>query len=76
MRVSFVLRVDADRLASGQLIGEIEEVATGRIGPLTGPADIQSFCFYGLPETDGTTSPMGHSRPWAGPVASGEGVIQ
>ena len=44
VRVSFVLRVDADRLASGQLIGEIEEVATGRLGALTSPADVHSFC--------------------------------
>lgn len=57
MRVSFVLRVDADRLASGQLVGEIEEVATGRIGPVTGLADIEPFCFDGAPVTPGSDRP-------------------
>ncbi|MCU1659011.1 MAG: hypothetical protein JWO57_3667 [Pseudonocardiales bacterium] len=47
MRVSFVLRLDADALAAGELSGDIEEVHTGHRGAVRGTGDVVDFCCTG-----------------------------
>ena len=44
MLISFVLRVDADRLASGELVGEIEHVETGATEPLKRAEELIRRC--------------------------------
>ncbi|MGH9045920.1 MAG: hypothetical protein ACRDVW_01240 [Acidimicrobiales bacterium] len=44
MRVSFVLRVDLDQLATGELVGEIEHVLTGHAGAVRTLSDVMVFC--------------------------------
>ena len=43
VRVSFVLRFDAEPLARGELVGDIEEVSTGRIGGVRTLDDLVGF---------------------------------
>ena len=44
MVVTVVLRLLADPLESGELIGHVEHVATGANEPIRGFADIVAFC--------------------------------
>lgn len=44
MLISFVLRLDADRLASGGLVGEIEHVESGSTEPLRSADELVSRC--------------------------------
>ena len=54
VRVSFVLRVDPEYLATGRVVGEIEDVSTGRRGGLRGVEDILSFCSAAADTATGT----------------------
>lgn len=56
MRVSFVVRLNAEELASGQFIGDVEEVATGHHGALRHVQDLFSFCVGTLKD------PLPHPR--------------
>ena len=44
MLISFVLRVDAHQLASGELVGEIEHVESGVTEPLRSAHDLVWRC--------------------------------
>lgn len=52
--VSFVLRLRADQLADGRLVGEVEEVGSGRTCFVRSGAELAQFCadFEGGPGTD------------------------
>lgn len=51
MRVSYLLRLSPAELAQGRLAGEVEEVATGRLGALGNIQDLLSFCCPSGPRT-------------------------
>lgn len=44
MLFSFVLRLRPDGLDSGQLVGELEDVETGTVYPLSDTADLVRCC--------------------------------
>lgn len=53
VRISFVLRLDPEFLAHGQLVGEIEEVGFGRRTGVQGAQDIIDFCCVVCGSSDG-----------------------
>ncbi|MDE3206639.1 MAG: hypothetical protein KGQ66_20725 [Acidobacteriota bacterium] len=59
MLISFVLRVDADRLSSGELVGEVEHVEAGAREPLRSVDELVSRC-QGL--EDGLRSATGDQK--------------
>ncbi len=44
MFVSFVLRLVPEELATGELVGQVEDVASGRVGLFRGGTDLTAFC--------------------------------
>ena len=48
MSVSFVLRLVPDELARGELVGQVEDVASGRVALFRGSAELVTFCASGL----------------------------
>lgn len=44
MRVSFVLRLDAEALAADHLVGQVEAVAAGVVAAINSPDELLAFC--------------------------------
>ncbi len=49
--VSYVVRLVAEELAEGRLVGDVEAVVTGERKAIRGPEELLRFCMGHLPES-------------------------